>query len=207
MRDNNIVIISGLVVSDFAFAYKSRKEVFYRFFLRVKRRNQVCDTIPILVSQKNINSLKELRGKKIYIEGYFRSRIKIQDNKRRLKLYVLAKYVMVLSNEEEDNNTICLKGSILKEPIYRLTPSGYSITDILLVVTTVEGKTDCIPCVCWGKGAIFAKRLRAGTRCMMKGQIQSRNYNKKDEHGRIKTMTAYECSIYSVTVINSEVEE
>ena len=56
-------------------------------------------------------------------------------------------------------NRIILQGYLCKEPIYRETPLGREITDLLLAVNRPYGKSDYIPCICWGRNARYASKL------------------------------------------------
>ena len=108
-------------------------------------------------------------------------------------------------------NEVVLIGYICKKPIYRQTPFGREIADILLAVNRAYNKSDYIPSIAWGRNAKFCQNLEVGTEVKIVGRIQSRNYEKKYEDGTVVKKVAYEVSIGSLEVIkdvdnNEEVE-
>lgn len=100
-----------------------------------------------------------------------------------------------------DENSIFIDGYICKEPKYRETPLGREITDILLAVNRPYGKSDYIPCICWGRNARFAGNLEIGTHIQIEGRIQSREYQKKISDDEFEARTAYEVSASKIEVV------
>ncbi len=92
-------------------------------------------------------------------------------------------------------NEISLTGFICKPPVYRHTPFGREIADILLAVNRSYNKSDYIPCIAWGRNARFCKGLEVGSKIALSGRIQSREYRKKVSEDEYVTKTAYEVSI------------
>ena len=127
-------------------------------------------------------------------------------------LTVFAKDIKYLSEEDEENssekvsNEVTLIGYICKKPIYRQTPFGREISDILLAVNRAYNKSDYIPAIAWGRNARFCQNIEVGTKVKITGRVQSRNYEKKFEDGTIQTRTAYEVSISSLEIVNEEEE-
>ena len=99
-------------------------------------------------------------------------------------------------------NEVVLVGYICKKPIYRQTPFGREISDLLLAVNRAYNKSDYIPCIAWGRNARFCQELEVGTEVKVVGRVQSRNYEKKHEDGTVETRVAYEVSVGSLEVIN-----
>ena len=138
---------------------------------------------------------------------------KIYENeKNKLILTVFAKDVMEVEesvNEEENEmvkkdmitNEVVLLGFICKQPIYRQTPFGREIADILLAVNRAYNKSDYIPTIAWGRTARFCQNLEVGTKVKIVGRVQSRTYEKKFEDGTVETRVAYEVSIGSLEII------
>ena len=187
-------------------------ESFYIFDLEVARLSGNSDIIPITISERLILE-KELEiGDKVAIEGQFRSYNSYENEKNRLILTVFAKDIKYLSEEDEENssekvsNEVTLIGYICKKPIYRQTPFGREISDILLAVNRAYNKSDYIPAIAWGRNARFCQNIEVGTKVKITGRVQSRNYEKKFEDGTIQTRTAYEVSISSLEIVNEEEE-
>ena len=152
------------------------------------------------------------QGKSLLVKGQFRSYNSYDNEKNRLILTVFAKDVVELeeNNEEEENemtkkdmitNEVVLVGYICKKPIYRQTPFGREIADILLAVNRAYNKSDYIPTIAWGRNARFCQNLEVGTKVKVVGRVQSRMYEKKYEDGTVENRVAYEVSIGSLEVV------
>lgn len=210
--ENNHLLLVGKVTSDKKFSHEIYGESFYIFDLEVARLSCNSDIIPITISERLILE-KELEiGDKVAIEGQFRSYNSYENEKNRLILTVFAKDIKYLSEEDEENssekvsNEVTLIGYICKKPIYRQTPFGREISDILLAVNRAYNKSDYIPAIAWGRNARFCQNIEVGTKVKITGRVQSRNYEKKFEDGTIQTRTAYEVSISSLEIVNEEEE-
>ena len=210
--ENNHLLLVGKVTSDKKFSHEIYGESFYIFDLEVARLSGNSDIIPITISERLILE-KELEiGDKVAIEGQFRSYNSYENEKNRLILTVFAKDIKYLSEEDEENssekvsNEVTLIGYICKKPIYRQTPFGREISDILLAVNRAYNKSDYIPAIAWGRNARFCQNIEVGTKVKITGRVQSRNYEKKFEDGTIQTRTAYEVSIRSLEIVNEEEE-
>ena len=210
--ENNHLVLVGKVTSDKKFSHEIYGESFYIFDLEVARLSGNSDIIPITISERLILE-KELEiGDKVAIEGQFRSYNSYENEKNRLILTVFAKDIKYLSEEDEENssekvsNEVTLIGYICKKPIYRQTPFGRDISDILLAVNRAYNKSDYIPAIAWGRNARFCQNIEVGTKVKITGRVQSRNYEKKFEDGTTQTRTAYEVSISSLEIVNEEEE-
>ena len=210
--ENNHLLLVGKVTSDKKFSHEIYGESFYIFDLEVARLSGNSDIIPITISERLILE-KELEiGDKVAIEGQFRSYNSYENEKNRLILTVFAKDIKYLSEQDEENssekvsNEVTLIGYICKKPIYRQTPFGREISDILLAVNRAYNKSDYIPAIAWGRNARFCQNIEVGTKVKITGRVQSRNYEKKFEDGTTQTRTAYEVSISSLEIVNEEEE-
>lgn len=210
--ENNHLVLVGKITSDKKFSHEIYGESFYIFDLEVPRLSGNSDIIPITISERLILE-KELEiGDKVAIEGQFRSYNSYENEKNRLILTVFAKDIKYLSQEEEEDsskkvsNEVTLVGYICKKPIYRQTPFGREISDILLAVNRAYNKSDYIPAIAWGRNARFCQNIEVGTKVKITGRVQSRNYEKKFEDGTTQTRTAYEVSISSLEIVNEEEE-
>ena len=214
--ENNHLLLMGKITSDKRFSHEIYGESFYVFDLEVERLSGNSDIIPITVSERLIVPEELTIGKEVIIEGQFRSYNSYENERNRLVLTVFAKEIKFVENdtkseederEEKVSNEVVLTGFICKKPIYRQTPFGREISDILLAVNRAYNKSDYIPAIAWGRNARFCQNLDVGTKVRITGRVQSRNYEKKLEDGTTQTRVAYEVSIGSLEVINENEEE
>lgn len=206
-KENNKVKIAGVVASDFKFSHEIYGEGFYTMMVDVQRLSESVDTIPVTVSERVVNINEDFTGQYVTVTGQFRSynRAEKDNQRRRLILSVFAQEVEF--NEEAtadtyDTNNVELDGFICKEVHYRKTPLGREIADMLLAVNRPYGKSDYIPCICWGRNAKYAEALATGTHMKVWGRIQSRSYIKKINENDSEERTAYEVSLNKIKVID-----
>lgn len=195
--ENNQVVIMGEIVGDFAFSHEIFGEGFYMVDVRVERLSDSMDIIPLMVSERLIDVNGDYKGMYIVVNGQFRSYNRHEERKNKLVLSVFAREIEFVDDicESTKSNQIYLDGYICKEPIYRKTPLGREIADLLLAVNRPYGKSDYIPCICWGRNARFASSFEVGTRCAIWGRIQSREYMKKISEEQLERRVAYEVSV------------
>lgn len=195
--DNNQVSIAGEIVSDFKYSHDVFGEGFYVLEVLVSRLSNSADIIPIMVSERLINVREDYKGKFVEVSGQFRSYNRHEENKNRLVLSVFAREIKITDEEDEGAkpNFIFLDGYVCKAPIYRKTPLGREIADILLAVNRPYGKSDYIPCICWGRNARFAENFNVGGHIQVWGRIQSREYQKKVSETEFEKRIAYEVSV------------
>ena len=163
----------------------------------VYRLSDQFDLIPVMVSERLIDVKQDFVGTRIKVNGQFRSYNRHEGMKNKLQLSVFARDIENIDTEDPDQNSARSEGFICKDPVYRKTPLGREIADVLLAVNRPYGKSDYIPCICWGRNARFASTLTVGTHIRAYGRIQSREYTKKTEDGEVKK-TAYEVSISKI---------
>ena len=204
--ENNYLVLIGKIISDKTFSHEIYGESFYVFNLEVPRLSGNEDIIPITISERLIANFDLTIGRKVVIEGQFRSYNSYENEKNRLVLTVFAKDIIDYKEEQEENvsNEVVLNGYVCKKPIYRKTPFGREISDILLAVNRAYNKSDYIPCIAWGRNARFCENMEVGTEVKIVGRVQSRTYEKKFEDGRTEQRVAYEVSIGSLEVINKD---
>lgn len=195
--DNNQVMLAGEVVSDFVFSHDVFGEGFYMIDVKTRRLSDSFDIIPVMVSERLISPDENIVGKQVAVTGQFRSYNRHDESRNRLILSVFAREIEVFDDEPEDvrPNYIFLDGYICKQPVYRKTPLGREIADILLAVNRPYGKSDYIPCICWGRNARYAENFDIGGRVLLWGRIQSREYQKKLNETDVEKRTAYEVSV------------
>lgn len=204
--ENNQVTISGEIVSDFSFSHELYGEGFYFVDVRVPRLSDVSDVIPVLISERLVDVTNNLTGLLVNIEGQFRSYNRQEEYKKRLVLSVFARSIEFVEALVVDgqSNHIYLDGYLCKEPVYRETPLGREIADLLIAVNRPYGKSDYIPCICWGRNARFASGLETGARLTVCGRIQSREYLKRINETESETRVAYEVSVSKLEVPGDE---
>lgn len=195
--ENNQVSIVGEVVSEFSFSHEVFGEGFYMLNVSVKRLSDSCDVIPLMISERLIDVNEDYRGAYIQATGQFRSYNRHEEKKNRLVLSVFVRELEFIEEEVENakTNQIFLDGFICKMPVYRKTPLGREIADILLAVNRPYGKSDYIPCICWGRNARFASGFEVGGHTQIWGRIQSREYMKKIDEEESERRVAYEVSV------------
>lgn len=212
--DNNHLILMGKVTSEKRFSHEIYGECFYIFDLEVPRLSDTADIIPVTISERLIQDEKMSVGSKVLIRGQFRSYNSYENEKNKLILTVFAKDIFygeeieeqIETEESKDStsNEVILTGYICKKPIYRQTPFGREIADLLLAVNRAYNKSDYIPAIAWGRTARFCQNLEVGTEVKVTGRVQSRSYEKKFEDGTSITKVAYEVSIGSLEVIDEK---
>lgn len=216
--ENNYLTLVGKVTGEKEFSHEIYGEKFYRFSLSIARLSGNADIIPITISERLITDETLTEGKKLLIKGQFRSYNSFENERNKLILTVFAKDVQELPENEEQEvevegedgeiakkeemtNEVVLIGFVCKKPIYRQTPFGREIADLLLAVNRAYNKSDYIPTIAWGRNARFCQNLEVGTKVKIVGRVQSRMYEKKHEDGTIENRVAYEVSVGSLEVV------
>jgi len=205
--ESNNVTIYGMVTSKPEFSHEMYGEGFYTVYLEVPRLSDISDMLPITISERLVQGLNIDVGSTLLVEGQLRSYNKYQEGNNKLILTVFARNLKPVNEEIKNPNQIYLDGYICKKPIYRTTPFGREITDMLLAVNRPYNKSDYIPCIAWGRNARYSENLKIGDRIRIWGRIQSRNYQKKVSEEEVITRTAYEVSISKMEVCDAETGE
>ena len=195
--ENNQVSMVGVVASEFVKSHEVYGEGFYMVDILVKRLSGSEDRIPLMVSERLVDVTQSYLGEYIQVQGQFRSYNRHEEKKNRLVLSVFVRELEFMDEEVENSKTnqIFLDGYICKAPVYRKTPLGREIADILLAVNRPYGKSDYIPCICWGRNARFASGFEVGGHTQIWGRIQSREYMKKIDETESERRIAYEVSV------------
>ena len=210
--DNNHLILVGKVTSEKRFSHEIYGEKFYIFDMEIPRLSDTTDIIPVTASERIISDELLTIGNKLIIKGQFRSYNSYQNERSKLILTVFAKDILTEDNLNEEeleftkktSNEVTLVGYICKQPIYRQTPFGREIADVILAVNRAYNKSDYIPTIAWGRNARFCQNLEVGTEVKIIGRVQSRNYEKKYEDGTVEQRVAYEVSVASLEVVNQD---
>ena len=186
----NDVYLRGNVATEPKYDHKCLDKEFYKFFISSKRKSEIEDVIPVIVSKEILEEVNIKVGDNIDIWGEFRS----YNNDKKLDLFVFAKKITVYE-DENFGNTAVLSGIICKKGDIRTTPKGKIIMDLLIAVNRPNFKSSYIPCIVWNVTEEEHKEINIGDEIGITGRIQSREYEKKYEDGTTEVKTAYELSV------------
>ena len=201
--DNNQVTIVGTVDSEFTYSHEVFGEGCYMLEVVVSRLSHMEDRIPLMVSERLVDVKESCMGKIVEVHGQFRSYNKHEEGRNRLILSVFVREFSFVGEEGTLTrpNSIYLDGYICKPPVYRMTPLGREIADLLMAVNRPYGKSDYLPCICWGRNARFAGKFEVGTHIHLWGRIQSRTDQKRLEDDVVEKRTAYEISVNKIECV------
>lgn len=204
--ENNIVKIGGRISSDIELSHELYDEKFYKFYVETNRLSSSSDKLPVIISERLIDLSTLNKGDIICISGQFRSYNEpTESGKSKLVLSIFTKEIEKIEDESVITlNDATFVGYICKPPIYRKTPLGREIADLLLAVNRTYKKSDYIPCILWGRNAKFCENIEIGTLVKLNGRIQSRKYEKKYEDGTTEEKVAYELSVSKFSVVENE---
>ena len=201
---NNKIYLEGKVASKLEFSHEMYGEGFYSFNLEVMRLSDSVDFLNITVSERLLSDLDLEEGKDIIVEGQLRSYNKFIDGSNKLILTVFARSIEPCLERSKNPNEIFLDGYICKEPVYRTTPFGREIADVLLAVNRAYNKSDYIPTIAWGRNSRFCQTLSVGENIRVWGRLQSREYQKKVSDTEVIKKVAYEVSISKMEKVEKE---
>lgn len=203
--ESNRVSIIGEVISEFKFSHEVFGEGFYIVDVSVSRLSDMSDVIPLMVSERLVDVSQNCIGRHVEAVGQFRSYNRHDGTRNKLVLSIFVReWEFVEENlDEGKTNQIFLDGFICKAPIYRKTPLGREIADLLIAVNRPYGKSDYIPCIAWGRNARFASGFEVGTRVQIWGRVQSREYVKKINEEETEKHIAYEVSVSKLECVEN----
>lgn len=197
-QETNVIELAGTLISSPEYSHKSYGEIFYGMTMAIERKSGYCDKIPIIVSERLIWDAELLEGAPIYISGQVRTYNEIIEGRNKLNIVAFAREFVPIEEELVDSNKVYLEGYLCKQPIRRASPLGREICDIMLAVNRMYNKSDYIPCIAWGRNAVYAGGLCIGSKIIVNGRMQSREYKKRLEDGGLIVRTAYEVSIINI---------
>ena len=202
--ENNKVSVIGEIISGFTFSHEVFGEGFYMVDVAVNRLSENADIIPLMISERLLNVREDYRGCTVEAIGQFRSYNRHEGVRNRLVLSVFVREIHFMEEftDYTKTNQIFLDGYICKTPIYRRTPLGREISDMLLAVNRPYGKSDYIPCICWGRNARFTSGFEVGGHVQIWGRIQSREYVKKLDDDTTEKRVAYEVSVSKLEYVD-----
>lgn len=193
--ESNIAELCGTVISALKFSHKTYGEIFYTFVLGIERRSGYVDEINIMVSERLIYDDPPQMNTDVEIRGQVRTYNEVVDGRNKLNVVVFAREITACETPGYHENYIWLEGFLCKPPVKRTSPLGRDICDMMLAVNRMYNKSDYIPCIAWGRNAGYAETLGVGTRLLVEGRIQSREYKKKLENGDVEMRRAFEVSV------------
>ena len=200
---NNRILATGKLEGELALSHEVMNEPFYTGTLAVRRLSGTVDRLPVTIPGKLMALLPEDRDKLLLVSGQVRSYNKVIDGAGRLMVTLFAQAIQETS-ENDTLNRVTLIGALCKPPVYRSTPFGREICDMMLAVNRAFGKSDYIPCIAWGRNAQYAARFGVGDRVRLTGRLQSREYQKLTESGEYLVRNAYEVSSFTLEAAEPE---
>lgn len=190
--ETNYIKLCGTAAAAPIFSHASRGQQFYCFPLEIRRLSGNTDTVNIVLRREQLGQLGSAKGEQLCVTGQLRTYNNRRGDGAKLVITVLAKELYLC--DEPDENLVCLTGTICKEPNLRVTPMGRDICDLMLAVNRHNGRSDYLPCICWGLKAREASQWTVGTSLRLEGRLQSRNYIKLTETGAVERV-AFEVSV------------
>lgn len=207
LLENNSIYIAGKIIEECEFSHEVYGEGFYLFKISSERLSDNEDILPITVSERLIDKQSLKLGTRVEVIGQLRSYNNYGNKKNKLVLTIFAREINLLEEDTEQNpNQIFLNGFICKPPVYRKTPFGREICDILVAVNRAYNKSDYIPCIAWRRNARYLSNLSVGENIKIWGRVQSRKYQKKVED-TVEERIAYEVSISKIEVASDKREK
>ncbi len=205
---NNSVTLVGRVAKVPQYSHSHCGEKFYGFVIEVRRLSDALDSINVTISEKLLGDADLRQGAEIEIEGQYRSYNNYSGVGNKLVLTVFVQSIRPADENSDfaNPNKIYLNGFVCKEPVYRTTPFGREITDMIIAVNRAYGKSDYIPCIAWGRNAKYASKFEVGNNVEIWGRIQSRQYIKRFDDGEEEIKTAYEISISRMNIVQKETD-
>ena len=209
MIENNKVSVIGEIISEFTFSHEAFGEGFYLVDVAVERLSGQADILPLMVSERMLDVRRDYSGDTMEAIGQVRSYNRDEGIRNRLELSVFVREVRFMKEFTDctKTNQIFLDGYICKPPVYRRTPLGREIADILLAVNRPYGKSDYIPCISWGRNARYVSGLEVGTRVRTWGRVQSREYVKQLSETECEKRIAYEVSVSRLEEVKDYVRD
>ena len=205
--ENNLVSLSGIISEECVFSHEVYGEGFYIFKMEVKRLSDNEDILPITVSDRLLDVTSLKKGMNVCVKGQLRSYNHYSSKKNKLILTTFAREIIMEPDPGQNPNEIFLNGFVCKAPVYRTTPFGREISDLLIAVNRNYGKSDYIPCIAWGRNAKFAGSLDVGSNVELWGRIQSRVYQKRIDEEMTEDRTAYEVSLSKIELVHKPEDE
>ena len=194
----NQITVRGSLQQLPVFSHENHGKKFYRFTLEIPRLSGAVDSLPVVVSEQILNTVDLSGGEMLTVTGQIRSHNVRNDGTRHLLIFIFAN--AVYTEDGDPINEVTLTGPICKDPIFRRTPLGREICDVLLAVPRAFKRADYLPCILWGRTAQDISRCQVRDVICIQGRLQSRVYTKLTENGPVER-TAYEISALTAEIV------
>ena len=198
MLDENRAVMTGIILSEPEFSHKTYGESFFTAMMGVTRKSGYEDQVPLMISERLLHDTEMHSGDMVTVSGQVRTYNRQEEGRNHLMIVVFVKHLCMAEDDAEMENIIMLEGYICKETLRRTSPLGRELCDIMLAVNRMYNKSDYIPCIAWGRNAVYAGVMDIGTKLVIEGRFQSRDYRKYDEEGNSVEKTAYEISVIHI---------
>ena len=199
LSQTNQALVRGTLAALPEFSHETGGRRFFRLYLETARLSGAVDRLPVIAPESVLGTLDPSGGGKVTVSGSLRSHNLRSEDRRRLLIFLYADQIG--AEDGPDLNDITLRGNLCREPVYRKTPLGREICDIMLAVPRMGRRGDYIPCILWGSTAQLGARCRTRDRLSIQGRLQSRVYTKLTEDG------AQERTAYEVSALTAQTEE
>lgn len=197
----NQIILRGTLCNLPEFSHENHGRRFFRLFLEVPRLSGVVDILPVIAEDQVLDAVDLSAGEMLTVTGQIRSHNQRFDGRRKLLIFVFA--LDIVCEDGEPINDCTLEGPVCREPVYRRTPLGREICDVMLAVPRAFKRADYLPCILWGKTAQLAAACHTRDRLHISGRLQSRVYTKLTETGS-EERTTYEISAMTASIAEEE---
>ena len=198
----NHITLRGSLSSMPQFSHENHGRRFFRFFLEVPRLSGAVDLLPVIAREDVLNAMELSDGEMLTVTGQVRSHNVREDGRRRLLIFVFAN--LIVCEDGEPLNEVVLEGPLCREPVYRKTPLGREICDMMLAVPRAFQRADYLPCILWGRTAVEGAQYHTRDILRITGRLQSRTYIKVTETGS-EERTAYEISALTAEPVEKDI--
>ncbi len=137
-------------------------------------------------------------GEYIIVQGQFRSYNRHEEPEKQAGAVSFRKGNILESDEDMDGvktNSIFLDGYICKSPVYRKTPLGRGIADLLLAVNRPYGKSDTFHVSAGDETRDLPLHLKSARMYIFSDGYRAGIYKEIIRHRRRGKRTAYEVSV------------
>ena len=197
----NSITLRGELLALPQFSHENHHRRFFRFTLAVPRLSGTVDYLPIVAEDRALDAMDLSAGQMLRIEGQIRSHNLREKGIRRLLIFVFAH--TIVCEDGESINDVVLHGQLCREPVYRRTPLGREISDVMLAVPRAFHRADYLPCILWGRTAHQVALCHVSDHVRVVGRLQSRIYTRLTDEGP-EQRTAYEISALTAEVLQPE---
>ena len=194
----NQITVRGSLQQLPVFSHENHGKKFYRFTQDVPRLSGTVDSLPVVAVEQTLNEIDLSGGEMLTITGQIRSHNVRSDGIRHLLIFIFANSISAEGGDPI--NEVVLTGPICKEPIFRRTPLGREICDVMLAVPRAFKRADYLPCILWGRTAQDISACHVRDTISIQGRMQSRAYTKLTEDGPQERI-AYEISALSAEIL------